>query len=72
MLGHAIEYLADEHALDCLIRPERALAGRCNSMHPQIVAIELLKARNREVYFSCPEVMTLGDRLRAWLHVQRV
>jgi hypothetical protein len=71
ILGHAIEYLADEHALDCMTRPERALAGAESGLHPQIAAIELLKARNREVYFSCPEVLSISDRMRSWLHVQR-
>ena len=73
MLGHAIEYLADEHALGCISRRDKGerQEGALGGKHPQVVAIELLMARNREVYFSCPEVPTLGERLRAWLHVQR-
>ncbi len=67
ILGHAIEYLADEHALACVEERQRIGTGK----HPQVAAIELLMARNREVYFSCPEVPTLSERLRAWLHVQR-
>jgi len=26
-------------------------------------------ARNREIYYECPEVVTVGDRLRAMLHL---
>jgi len=73
MLGHAIEYLADEHALACIsrrVRGERQ-EGWPTEKHPQVVAIELLMARNREVYFSCPELPTLGERLRAMLKAQR-
>jgi hypothetical protein len=66
MLGHAIEYLADEFALDCMDRRELLVAGN----NPRVEAIELLKARNREVYFSCPEVPTLGERLRAWVRLR--
>jgi hypothetical protein len=68
MLGHAIEYLADEFTLDCM-NGRRSFAG---TLPPQIEAIEILKARNREVYFSCAEAPTLGERLRALLHLARV
>jgi hypothetical protein len=67
MLGHAIEYLADEFTLDCM-NGRRSFVG---PVPPQIEAIEMLKARNREVYFSCPEAPTLGERLRSWLHLAR-
>jgi hypothetical protein len=66
MLGHAIEYLADEFALDCMSR-EPAVAG----VHPRVVAIEILKKCNRVVYAGCPEVPTLGERLRGWFRGQR-
>jgi hypothetical protein len=59
MLAHAIEYLGDELALDCL-------TGRAEA-RPRLVAIEMLKTRNREIYFGCPEVPTLGERVRGWL-----
>jgi hypothetical protein len=36
-----------------------------------VIAIEMLKARNREIYLSCPERPSLGDRLMSWLHLQR-
>lgn len=67
MLGHAIEYLADEFALECRNRGESVTPGK----HPQVSAIELLMTRNREVYFDCPTAPTLGERLRCWLHLQR-
>lgn len=68
MLSHAIEYLADEFALECRNREESIAVGK----HPQITAIEMLMMRNREIYFSCPTVPTLGERLRSLLHLQRV
>jgi hypothetical protein len=67
MLGHAIDYLADEFALDC----KSAARVPARGIPPQILAIELLKARNREIYFNCPEVPTMAERLRALLHWQR-
>src|ERR1700743_2631579 len=44
MLGHAIEYLADEHALGCLSRRARGerQEGALGGKHPQIAAIEML------------------------------
>jgi hypothetical protein len=63
MLGHAIEYLADEFALDCMSGDARKHRGT----HPQIAAIELLMARNREIYLSCPEIPSMGERLSSWL-----
>ena len=59
LLSHAIEYLADEFALECL--STGTLALRAN--HPTLAAIELLKERNRAVYYSCPLVPTLGERV---------
>jgi hypothetical protein len=65
MLGHAIEYLADEFALEC--RSGATSIGL--DKHPQVSAIDLLMARNREIYFSCPLVPTFGERLRALLRL---
>jgi len=67
MLGHAIEYLADEFALECRSREVSVAVDK----HPSVAAIELLMTRNREIYFSCPMVPTLGERLRSLLHLQR-
>jgi hypothetical protein len=63
MLGHAIEYLGDELSLE---RPT-CLPVEPLWRHPQIEAIQLLMARNREVYMSCPEVPSLHDRLNELL-----
>jgi hypothetical protein len=75
ILGHAIEYLGDEFALDCMSGEAWIEAGLGSGIgsrldagvHPRLAAIELLKERNREIYFSCPEVPTLAERLRSWL-----
>jgi hypothetical protein len=64
MLGHAIEYLADEFSLDCMGRGGRQGLG---GMHPSVQAIELLMARNREIYLSCPVAPTWTERLNSWL-----
>jgi len=59
ILGHAIEYLGDEYVH----------AGGLFSAHdPRLEAIQLLMARNREIYFACPELPTVGERLRSWIH----
>jgi hypothetical protein len=58
MLGHAIEYLSDEFALNCMDR----ILGTEPGLHPRLRAIELLKARNREIYLSCPEAPTIKER----------
>ena len=58
ILGHAIEYLTDEFVHE----------GVSFSAHnAQLQAIQLLMARNREVYFACPEIPNLGERFFALL-----
>jgi len=59
ILGHAIEYLTDEYVHE---------GGSFSAGDPRLEAVQLLMARNREVYFACPEVPTFGDRVRVWLH----
>jgi len=59
ILGHAIEYLTDEYVQE---------GGLFSAHDPRLEAIQLIMARNRQVYFACPEVPTLGERVRAWLH----
>jgi hypothetical protein len=59
ILGHAIEYLSDE-----LVHH----GGEMNSHNPEVAAVQILMALNREIYFSCPEVPTWGDRIRGLLH----
>jgi hypothetical protein len=56
ILGHAIEYLTDEfvHA-----------GGEFGQENGQLEAVQLLMSLNRQVYYECPEVPTLSDRLRA-------
>ena len=58
ILGHAIEYLTDEFVHE---------GGSLSARHPQLEAVQLLMALNRQIYFSCPEVPTLSERLRAFL-----
>lgn len=58
ILGHAIEYLTDElgHI------GEQVLADS-----PQVEAIQLLMALNRQIYLQCPEAKTFGQRCRSLL-----
>ncbi len=60
ILGHAIEYLADEYVR----------AGGSLSAHTgELEAVQLLMAANRAIYFACPPVLSCGDRLRRWLRL---
>jgi hypothetical protein len=59
ILGHAIEYLTDEF-VHC--------GASFSSNNAQLEAVRLLMARNREVYFECPEIPSMGERWRAFLH----
>jgi hypothetical protein len=61
ILGHAIEYLTDELV-------HRAQDVTCPS--GDLDAVQLLMAFNRAVYYECPEVVTLGARLRSMLHLR--
>jgi hypothetical protein len=58
VLGHAIEYLSDEfvHA-----------GGSLSAHNAQVEAVQLLIAANRQIYFACPEVPSMGERWRAML-----
>lgn len=60
MLGHAIEYLADEYV--------RA-GGSLSAHNGQLEAVQLLMAANRAIYFACPQVVSLGVRVRRWLRL---
>jgi hypothetical protein len=56
-LGHAIEYLADEYV---------HAAGSLPSLHsvdPRVQAMQLLMAANRQVYYSCPVLPSLYQRV---------
>ncbi len=58
ILGHAIEYLSDEFV---------HRGGEMTQHNPEVEAVQLLMALNRQVYFSCPVVPSLGDRFRAFI-----
>jgi hypothetical protein len=60
ILGHAIEYLADEFVYE-----DGALSAR----NAQLQAVQILMALNRQVYFECPEVPTFVVRCLALLHL---
>ena len=55
ILGHAIEYLADEFVYQ---------GGSLTANRGQVDAIQLLMVVNREIYMACPEVPTF----KQWLH----
>src|SRR5271169_3858126 len=57
MLGHAIEYLTDELVYE---------GGRLSAHKGQLEAIRLLMARNRAIYFSCPEIPSFGEQCRTF------
>lgn len=57
ILGHAIEYLADEYV------HEVGLLPAIESSDPQVEAMQLLMAANREVYYGCPLTQPLWRRI---------
>lgn len=61
ILGHAIEYLADEYVHS---------GGTFCARDPQVRAIQTLMAINRQVYYECPTVPSLKERFRALLHLR--
>jgi hypothetical protein len=63
ILGHAIEYLTDE-----LVHSGVLISAN----DPQVEAVQLLMALNRQVYFECPAVRTFGDRRRSFLRLRSV
>jgi hypothetical protein len=60
ILGHAIEYLADEFIHE---------GGPFSANSSQLQAVQLLMALNRQIYFECPEVPPLSSRLRSFLRL---
>jgi hypothetical protein len=60
ILGHAIEYLVDEFALQI------GTSGWLHAEDPQLQAVQILKAANRAVYYDCPVVPTRQERFREW------
>ena len=61
ILGHAIEYLADEYVY------EAGLIPSIHSRDPRVEAIQLLMAANRQVYYACPVVPSLYQRVMRYL-----
>src|ERR1700760_98347 len=60
ILGHAIEYLADEYAFDGISK------GPMGNADPRIEAIQILKGLNLAIYFSGTEVQSPWERIRGW------
>jgi hypothetical protein len=56
ILGHAIGYLTDEFVHQ---------GAEMSSSSAQLEAVQLLMSLNRQIYFECPEVPTLGERFRS-------
>lgn len=54
IIGHAIEYLADEYVHE---------GGSFSAADPRLEAMQMLMARDREIYFACPEVPTFRERI---------
>jgi hypothetical protein len=64
ILGHAIEYLADEFAF------HGGTFAALPAEDAQVRAIQLLMAANRSVYYECPIALTFRERLqRLWFHL---
>jgi len=60
ILGHAIEYLTDEFVHQ---------GGTFSRENGQLQAVQLLMALNRQIYFECPEVPALSERILSFLHL---
>lgn len=61
ILGHAIEYLTDElvHNSEVILADD-----------PRVQSIQLLMTLNRQIYLSCPEVQSFGERCRSFLRLR--
>jgi len=57
ILGHAIDYLADE----CIHR-----GSTFSDQDPAFEAMQMLMERNRAIYFACPEVPNWKERIGSW------
>jgi len=58
ILGHAIEYLADEYVHE---------GASFSAADPGLEAMQTLMARSRAIYFACPEVPTILERIAGLL-----
>lgn len=61
ILGHAIGYLIDS-ATDRIIK-----GATIEDELGTLAAADILKARNREIYFACPLQLPLRSRFLNWL-----
>jgi hypothetical protein len=61
ILGHAIEYLADEYCADA--QPK----GSLGNADPRIEAIQTLKTLNRSIYYSAAEAQPAFTRMKRWV-----
>jgi hypothetical protein len=61
ILGHAIEYLADEYVSDPAVP---------SAKEGTLQAIQILMSLNREIYLSCPKAPTLKERLSFLLRLR--
>lgn len=61
ILGHAIEYLADEYVHHVGRLPIMEFASACSD--PQVEAMKILMAANRQVYLGCPPLTPLYQRI---------
>ena len=62
ILGHAIEYLADESAHE---------GGSICASDGEVQAIQLLMKVNRQIYYQCPLVPTFAERCLAFMRFHR-
>jgi len=60
ILGHSIEYLADEYVHD---------GGSFSAHDASVEAMQQLMAINRQIYYACPFVPTFSERCRAFFHL---
>jgi len=60
VLGHAIEYLTEEFVES---------GAEFSARNAQLEAVRMLMGLNRQVYFECPVLPTLGQKIRAALHL---
>ena len=61
ILGHAMEYLVDEYLADESV--PHLLGNPLGYQDGRVEAASLLAAVNRQIYFACPEVPRLRDRI---------
>ncbi len=64
-LSHAIEYLTDEFLYETTAFSSRNFSTK----NPQLEAVQLLMALNRQVYYECPEAPSLCERMRSILRL---